>query len=98
MSYYYTPPTWQMSAILVGSLRVHITTSTVVYRLAGVWHNQMTAGMDDPVVANCDVDTATGLRLFFNSSAVVPDNLYGELAALAPADPSWAPGSLVLVP
>jgi hypothetical protein len=28
---------------------------------------------------------------------VVPDTLYAELLALAPADPSWTPGSLTLL-
>jgi hypothetical protein len=80
-----------------GALVVGVTTSTCVYRMGGVWHNQMEARMDDPVVANVDVDAATNLRLFFTKPMVVPGSLYSELSALSPADPTWAPGSLTLL-
>lgn len=93
MSYLYTPPTMRMVTMLEGSLRVGIPTCTVVYRLGGVWYNQATAGMDNPVVANCDVDPS-GLLLFFSTPTRVPDTLQAALAALQPADPSWTPGTL----
>jgi hypothetical protein len=28
---------------------------------------------------------------------VVPDTIYAELSALAPADPAWTPGTLTLL-
>jgi hypothetical protein len=95
--YLYRPPSWRNVIPMGGALNVGIPTSTVVWRQGGVWHNAMTAGMDSPVIKDCDVDLATGLRLFFNKPMVVPDNLYAELLALAPADPSWTPGSLTLL-
>jgi hypothetical protein len=95
--YLYRPPSWRYVETMQGSLRYGITTSTVVYRLNGVWHNEMTAGMDQPVIADCDVDEQSGLRLFFYKPMVVPDWLHDELAAIEPADPSWTPGSLTLL-
>lgn len=95
--YLYTPPTWRNPSVMAGSLRCGVATSTVVYRLNGVWFNQMTAGMDQPVIKDCDIDEASGLRLFFNKPMVVPGSLHDELAALQPADPSWTPGSLTLL-
>lgn len=96
MSYLYTPPMFRMVQALEGSLRYGITTCTLVYRQGGVWHNQATAGMDDPVVLDVDVDPS-GLRLFFTRPTVVPDSLHDELAAVTAADPGWTPGSLELL-
>ena len=95
MSYLYTPPSYRIVSLFPGArvLRFGITTSTVVYRQGGVWHNQSTAGMDNPVISACDVDTS-GLLLFFDRPTVVPDSLHDALAALQPADPSWTAGSL----
>lgn len=95
--YLYRPPTWHNVIPMGGALNIGFETSTVVWRQGGVWHNAMTAGMDNPVIKDCDVDAETGLRLFFNKPMVVPDTLYAELLALAPADPSWTPGSLTLL-
>lgn len=95
MPYLYKPPTWRNVVMLKGSLRAGITTSTCVYRQNGVWHNVLSTGMDNPVVADCDV--VAGLLLFFTKPMVVPDELHDELAALEPADPSWTPGSLTLL-
>jgi hypothetical protein len=85
-----------------GVLVPKITTSTLVFRIGGVWHNQLTARMDDPVVANVDVwvdpsNAANTLRLFFSKPTVVPGDLYAGLSALTPADPSWSPGTLTLL-
>lgn len=95
--YLYRPPSWRNIVPMGGPLNIGVTTSTVVWRQGGVWFNAMTAGIDSPVVASVDVDAGTGLRLFFNKPLVVPDTLHDELAALAPADPSWTPGSLTLL-
>lgn len=97
MPYLYTPPTWNNPIPMGGALVVHgVPTSTLVYRQGGVWHNKFTAGIDDPVVASCDVDPS-GLLLFFTTPTVVPNTLYAELSALTPADPSWSPGTLALI-
>lgn len=95
--YLYVPPTWRSVAMMGRALRYGVRTSTVVYRLGGVWHNIHSAGIDDPVVANVDIDALTGMRLFFTKPMVVPGHLYDELAAIQPADPSWLPGSLTLL-
>lgn len=96
MPYLYTPPSWRNPVRMGGALVPKVTTSTLVFRLGGVWHNQLTARMDDPIVANVDVDPS-GLLLFFVGPTVVPDSLYAELSAVAPADPSWTAGSLTPV-
>jgi hypothetical protein len=93
MTYLYTPPTWRNVQVMEGALRYGVPTSTVVYRQAGVWHNVQIAGVDQPVVLACDVDSS-GLRLFFSTPTPVPDSLFAELSAVAPADPSWTPGVL----
>lgn len=95
--YLYKPPTWRNPVPMRGALIVGISTSTCVYRQGGVWHNVLSSGMDDPVVADVDVDADSGLRLFFTKPMVVPDSLYDGLLALEPADPSWTPGSLTLL-
>ena len=108
--YLYRPPTWRNVAIIEGSLRYGVPTSTCVYRQGGVWHNIQDAGIDQPVVADCDVwvdpdpdlslnRPAPTLRLFFTKPMVVPGELHDELAAnaITPADPSWTPGSLTLL-
>jgi hypothetical protein len=96
VTYRYSPPSYELHTQLERSLRVHITTSTTTYRLGGVWHNVMSPGEDQPVISAVDVDAATGVRLYFNTPTLVPDSLAGTLAgALAPADPSWTPGTLV---
>lgn len=98
--YLYTPPSWRNPAPMGGALVVGVRTSTCVYRVGGVWHNQMNAGMDNPVMANVDVIDIPGagsLRLFFTKPMVVPGSLHDELAAISPADPSWTPGSLTLL-
>lgn len=95
--YLYTPPTWRYVGMVEGSLRCGITTSTLVYRMNGVWFNQLEAGVDNPVVADVDVDPRSGMRLFFTKPMVVPGWLYDELYALEPADPSWSPGTLTLL-
>lgn len=95
--YLYKPPTWRNVVPMGGALNPGITTSTCVYRQDGVWHNVITAGMDNPVVTDCDVDAATGLRLFFTKPMVVPGSLHDELAAIEPAEDSWTPGSLTLL-
>lgn len=97
MSYLYSPPTWRHVQIMEGSLRYGIATNTLVYRQGGVWYNQELAGIDDPVVASCDTDAASGLFLFFTCPTVVPDSLHDALAALQPANPSWTPGTLTPV-
>lgn len=97
MTKLFTPPTWQLHTILESALRAKVTESTTVYRLSGVWHNISNPGYDNPVVANVDVDAASGLRLYFNSPTVVPDNVATDLTnngGLVPADPSWTPGTL----
>lgn len=95
--YLFVPPLWRNPVPMGGALIVGIRTSTVVYRQDGIWHNVMTAGMDSPVVADVDIDAATGLRLFFTKPMVVPGHLYDELAALQPADASWTPATLTLL-
>lgn len=95
--YLYSPPTWRHVQVMEGALRYGVATNTLVYRQGGVWYNQQNAGMDQPVVADCDTDAQSGLRLFFTKPMVVPDWLHDELAALQPADPSWTPGSLTLL-
>jgi hypothetical protein len=97
MTYLYSPPTWRNPVLMGGALTPKITTSTVVYRQSGVWHNQLNAYMDNPVVANCDTDPS-GLLLFFTGPTPVPNSLYAELSAVTPADPSWSPGTLTLLP
>ena len=94
MSYLYSPPTWRNVALMEGALRYGVPTSTVVYRTGGVWHNVMTAGMDDPA-KTADVDSS-GLVLFFTRPTVVPDSLFAEMSAnaLTPADSSWSVGTL----
>lgn len=96
MSYLYSPPTWRHVQAIEGALRYGVTTSTLVYRQGGTWYNQELAGIDDPVVKDCDTDPS-GLFLFFTCPTVVPDSLHDELAALEPANPSWTPGTLVPV-
>lgn len=98
MAYLYSPPSWRNVAKFPGAraLRFGITTSTVVYRQGGVWTNIQTAGMDQPVVSSCDTDPS-GLLLFFDRPTVVPNSLFTELSALAPADSSWTPGTLTPV-
>lgn len=93
MSYLYSPPTWRHAFSLDGALIAGITTSTCVYRQAGVWYNTLDAGPD--VVP----DTESGTLLFFTRPTVVPDALQAELAAnaITPADASWSPGTLTLV-
>lgn len=95
--YLYTPPQWRNVQVMEGALRYGVLTSTVVYRQGGVWHNVMTAGVDNPVVADVDIEPRTGLRLFFTKPMVVPEDIHDELAALAPADPSWSAGVLTLL-
>lgn len=95
--YLYRPPTWRNATSLEGALIVGVTTSTVVYRQEGEWFNVAVAGMDNPDPAQCDMDTRTGLRLFFDKPMVVPGSLHDELAAVEPADTSWTPGSLTLL-
>ena len=100
--YLYTPPQWLNVGTIEGSLRYSVPTSTCVYRLNGAWFNVAIPGMDNPVVANCDVwvdaaNSANTLRLFFTKPMVVPGALHDELAALQPADPSWSAGSLTLL-
>lgn len=95
--YLYTPPTWRNPIPLGGALIAGVRTCTLVYRRNGVWVNQMEAGIDNPIVANCDVDPASGLRLYFVRPMVIPDSIVAGLSALQPADPSWTPGSLTLL-
>lgn len=98
MTYLYTPPTWMNPIRMEGSLVLDgVRTSTLVYRQGGVWHNQLNAGIDSPVVANVDVDPS-GLLLMFNTPTPVPNSLFAELSAVTPADPSWSPGTLTLLP
>lgn len=99
--YLYTPPTWRNVVQLEGALHCGITTSTCVYRQGGVWHNVITPGMD---VFDLPIDVwvdpgnpANTLTLLFTKPMVIPGDLYAELAALAPADPSWTAGSLTLL-
>ena len=95
--YLYSPPTWRHVQVMEGALRYGVTTNTLVYRQGGVWYNQEVAGIDQPIVADCDIDALTGLRLFFTGPVVVPGSLHDELAALQPANPSWTPGTLTLL-
>ena len=98
--YLYTPPQCKQHFVMEGALRSYVDVSTTVYRLGGQWFNVLTAGMDNPNPADCDVirpNTPTQLRLFFTKPMVVPDDIYDELAALEPADPSWSPGTLTLL-
>jgi hypothetical protein len=97
LSYLYSPPTWRNVQQMEGALRYGVPTSTLVYRSSGVWHNTMTAGMDDPAAHS---DTVSGLLLFFTRPTVVPDSLFAEMtaSALTPADPSWTAGTLALLP
>ena len=96
--YLYTPPTWRNpvqfedSALVAG-----VTTSTVVYRLNNTWYNVESLGIDNPVVADVDVDDRTGLRLLFIKPTVVPGSLHDELAAVEPANDSWTEGTLTLL-
>lgn len=92
MSYLYIPPTWRNVSRIEGSLYVGAPTSTCVYRRGGVWHNVMTAGEQD--VSGNDV-LSGGLLLFFVGPTTVPNELFAELSALEPADPSWSPGLLI---
>lgn len=95
--YLYKPPTWRNVTHLGGALYCGVPTSTVVFRMDGVWYNQQTAGMDAPVIGDIDVDADSGLTLFFTKPMVVPGSIHDELAALEPADPSWTPGELILL-
>lgn len=95
--YLYSPPTWRHVQVMEGALRYGVATSTLVYRLGGVWYNQELAGIDQPVVDDCDTDAASGLRLFFTHPIVVPGSLYDALSVLQPANPSWTPGTLTLL-
>lgn len=95
--YLYTPPTWRNSIPMEGALVIGFPVSTLVYRLGGTWHNQLNGDPDNPVVADCDIESTTGLLLYFTTPVVVPDALHDELAALAPADPNWTPGVLTLI-
>lgn len=90
--YLYTPPMMRMVYKFPGAwaLRFGINTSTIVYRQDGVWHNIAVAGMDNPVVADCDVDAQSGMLLFFNKPMVVPGWLADELVEIEPADLSWS--------
>jgi hypothetical protein len=97
MTYLYKPPTWRNAASLAGSLVYGITTSTIVYRQAGIWINIQSAGFDAPKMSDVDVEPRTHLLLFFDRPSIVPDEVQPGLAALQPADPSWTPGSLVLL-
>lgn len=96
MSYLYTPPEWQNVRAFPGAwaLRFSIPTSTCVYRRGGVWVNVLSPGPDD--VEDIDIDDS-GLTLFFQTPTVVPDSLYGELAAVQKADPSWSDPTLTAV-
>lgn len=94
-SYMFTPPTYRFVEILQGSLRFGITTCTVVYRQGGQWHNLVTPGMDNPVIAQ--VDKLGDQLLYFDRPTPVDGSLYNELSALTPADPSWTPQTLVLL-
>lgn len=95
--YLYTPPMWRNPSVMGWALRASVNTSTVVFRLNGVWYNQETAGIDQPVIADVDVDAQSGLKLFFSKPMVVPGSLHDELAALQPANPNWSPGTLTLL-
>lgn len=92
--YLYTPPTWRFVHTLEKALRYGLTTSTIVYRQSGEWFNQQVAGIDQPVIADVDVDPS-GLLLFIDRPTPVPDSLVTELLAIEPADPSWTPGTAV---
>ena len=95
--YLYRPPTYKMHQQMQGALRYYIDTSTTVYRVGGVWHNIANPGESAPDVSLCDVDAASGMRLYWNKPMVVPGSLHDELAALTPADPSWSVGTLTLL-
>lgn len=95
--YLYSPPTWRMTTQLEGGLVVGFPVSTLVYRMAGTWYNQLEGYADNPVVADIDVDPDTSLLLYFTGPVVVPGTLHDGLSALEPADPSWTPGSLMLL-
>lgn len=94
MSYLYSPPMWRNPSMMGWALRASVNTCTLVYRQNGVWYNQEIAGMDEPVIANVDVDSQSGMKLFFTHPVVVPDWLHDELAALTQADSSWIPATL----
>ena len=95
--YLYTPPMWRNIVPMGGALNPGILTSTIVYRFAGTWHNVISVGEDDPVVADVDVDERTGLRLFFVKPMVIPGSLYDELSALEKGDASWTDAQLTLL-
>lgn len=96
--YLYTPPTWRHVIEIGKSALVYgVATSTLVYRLAGVWYNVQEAGMDNPVVDHVDIDSRTGLKLFFSTPVVVPGSLHDELAAVTKGDDSWTDGTLTLL-
>ena len=90
MPYLYKPPTYKQTAMMEGSLRYYVDVSTSVYRISGVWHNVQSPGMSNPSPADCDVDAATGLRLYWNKPMVIPLTLQPELAA-------WGIGTLTLL-
>lgn len=87
--YYYQPPTYRVPVMTEGWPLGGFQRSTLVYRLNGVWVNQVAAGTDNPDPNTVDVDAASGLRLFFTKPMVVPGWLYDELSAIEPADPSY---------
>jgi hypothetical protein len=71
MANLYTPPQWRNTQQMEGSLRYSINTSTVTYRVAGVWHNSVDAG----------VDQLAGADLIYTSPTVVPDDVAAQLVA-----------------
>lgn len=71
MAYLYTPPQWRNVQIMEGALRYGIPTSTVTYKLNGVWYNTQT-----PAIGETD-----GATWMFYTPTIVDSATAAELTA-----------------